>query len=83
MTTESESEESSKQVDRQPKRFILKEEFPFNSDVKLMSTVYIDQEADASRDEHIVVFLKGAVCGTSILFLSLNLCLANIGRAGS
>lgn len=83
MTTESESEETSKQVDRQPKRFILKEEFPFNSDVKLMSTVYVDQDADASKDEHIVVFLKGAVCGTFILFSIIELMFANTGRAGS
>ena len=61
MTTEAEPDESSKQVDRHPKRFTLKEEFPFNSDVKLMSTVYIDHEAAEGRNEHIVVFLKGAV----------------------
>lgn len=61
MVTESESEESSKQVNRTPKRFVLKEEFPFNSDIKLMSTVYIDQDVDPTSDKRSVVFLKGAV----------------------
>ncbi|KAI0312395.1 calcium-transporting ATPase 3 [Amylostereum chailletii] len=41
------------------KRFILKDEFPFDSDVKRMSTVYLDQEATGC--DRVVVFLKGAV----------------------
>lgn len=76
MATEAESEESSKEVDRHPKRFTLKEEFPFNSDVKLMSTVYIDHEAAERRNEHVVVFLKGAVSwqlsSRHVLFEPLN-----------
>ncbi|KAI0312394.1 hypothetical protein OF83DRAFT_660871 [Amylostereum chailletii] len=40
-------------------RFVLKKEFPFDSDVKRMSTVYIDREAKG--EERVVVFLKGAV----------------------
>ncbi|KAI0345134.1 sodium transport ATPase [Trametopsis cervina] len=59
-STEAESEKSGKGADRTSNRFILKEEFPFNSDIKLMSMVYIDQETTESSDR-IVIFLKGAV----------------------
>ncbi|KAI0093721.1 sodium transport ATPase [Irpex rosettiformis] len=61
MATESESDESSKQVDRRTERFVLKEEFLFNSDIKLMSTIYIDQEASEASNGRVVVYLKGAV----------------------
>jgi P-type Na+/K+ transporter len=59
--TEAEGGESNKEVGHPSKRFTLKEEFPFNSDVKLMSTIYIDQNAAEGSSDRVVVFLKGAV----------------------
>ncbi|KAJ7182704.1 sodium transport ATPase [Mycena crocata] len=42
------------------KRYLLKLELPFDSDVKRMSTVYVDRQAEDGADP-VVVFLKGAV----------------------
>ena len=44
---------------REAKRFVWKEEFPFDSNAKRMSVIYIDQQA--SETDRVVVFLKGSV----------------------
>ncbi|VDC02384.1 unnamed protein product [Peniophora sp. CBMAI 1063] len=44
---------------RDSKRFVWKEEFPFDSNAKRMSVIYLDQQA--SEEDRVVVFLKGSV----------------------
>lgn len=43
--------------DSKPKRFDLRVEFPFSSEVKMMSTIYFDKE----NSESALVLIKGAV----------------------
>ena len=58
-STETDNNNQDGKIEQFPKRFVLKEEFPFDSDVKRMSMVYVDRET--SGDDRVVVFLKGAV----------------------
>ncbi|KJA23837.1 hypothetical protein HYPSUDRAFT_65955 [Hypholoma sublateritium FD-334 SS-4] len=54
--------------DAAPKRFELRVEFPFSSEVKMMSTIYFDKE----RPEEALVLIKGAaerVLAVSISYL--------------
>lgn len=50
-----------------PKRFDLRQEFPFDSTVKRMSTLYFDNE----RPDEPVAYLKGAVGSTSYHIVDL------------
>ncbi|RXW25273.1 hypothetical protein EST38_g541 [Candolleomyces aberdarensis] len=55
---------------KKEKRFDLKAEFPFSSDLKRMSTVYIDKK----NDDHAIVLIKGAaerILDASIDYLPL------------
>jgi P-type Na+/K+ transporter len=49
-----------------PKRYEPKIEFPFSSDLKRMTTIYLDKEA-ANPKENALILIKGAVsCLSSI-----------------
>lgn len=46
-----------KPKEKEPKRFELKAEFPFSSELKRMTTVYTDKE----NEDYALVLIKGAV----------------------
>ena len=48
-----------------PKRYEAKIEFPFSSDLKRMTTVYLDKEASNPK-ENALVLIKGAVSHFSV-----------------
>jgi len=49
--------EDEKKKDDTPKRFELKAEFPFSSELKRMTTIYVDNESKGRA----MIFIKGAV----------------------
>lgn len=57
-----------KPKEKKPKRFELKAEFPFSSELKRMTTVYLDKE----NEDYALVLIKGAVRAnlSSVLLLA-------------